>query len=113
MDNTRLNKISRLIQKELSDYFLFESRNLFGGAMISVTSVRVTPDISEARVYVSIFPTNRQEEVFALVEVNQRMIRHELAQKTRHQLRKIPDLRFFIDDSLDYAENIDKLLNKL
>lgn len=110
MTSTRQNKVARLIQKDLSDIFLKKSKDLFQGKLISVTSVRVTPDLAEAKIYLSIFPSDKAPEIIGEVEAVNKAIRHELAQKTKSQLRIIPDLKFFIDDSLDFAEKIDNLL---
>jgi ribosome-binding factor A len=111
MESQRLSKISRLIQKELADIFQKQMSTLFNGGMISVTVVRVTPDLSLARVYVSLFPPERSKELFELINLQTKTIRHELAQRTRNQLRQIPELKFFIDDSMDYVRKIDDLLN--
>ena len=110
MDKTRLSKVSRLLQKELGNYFQQASRSLFKGKMISVTVVRVTSDLSIAKVYVSIFPTDETKEVFSLIKEHATTIRYELSQLTRHQLRKTPLLEFFLDDTLDYVEKIENLL---
>ncbi len=111
METTRQSKIGRLLQKELSDIFLNETRKTHG-TLISVSTVRVSPDLSIARVYLSIFPSNNATQLLENINASARDIRHELAQRVRHQLRKTPELNFFIDDSLDYIENIDTLLNK-
>ncbi|MCQ2195168.1 MAG: 30S ribosome-binding factor RbfA [Paludibacteraceae bacterium] len=111
MDKTRLNKIDRLIQKEMSDMFQ-KSVNSMNGTLVTVTSVSVSADLSIARVRLSIFPTDRQEETMALIKNSTRALRGELGQRVRYQLRKVPELTFFIDDSLDYIENIDRLLGK-
>jgi ribosome-binding factor A len=111
MDSQRQSKISRLIQKELADIFQKHMNTLFNGGMISVTVVRVTPDLSLAKVYVSLFPPERKKELFELVNIQTKTIRHELGRRTRNQLRQIPELKFFIDDSIDYARKIDDLLN--
>lgn len=111
MDSTRQNKVSRLLQKELAEIFQRESRTLFNGKMITVTVVRVTPDLGLAKVYVSIFPAEKDENPIDSILEHSRKIRTELAGRVRHQLRKIPELDFYIDDSLDYADNIEKLLN--
>ncbi|HBX51363.1 MAG: ribosome-binding factor A [Bacteroidetes bacterium RIFOXYB2_FULL_35_7] len=111
MDNIRLNKISRLLQKELGDIFLKGSITLFGGAMITVTYVKVSPDLSVARASISIFSLKiKSEEVMELIQTNKSKIRLELGNRVRNQLRKIPDLIFYIDDSLDKVERIEKLL---
>jgi len=109
----RQNKVSRLLQKDLGEIFRAESLNLFLGAMISVTVVRVSPDLSFAKVYISIFsPKNSVEEIFDLVNQNSKKIRFLLGNKIKNQIRSIPELAFFIDDSLDYMENIENLLKK-
>lgn len=111
MDVTRQSKINRLMQKELANYFLLHS-NDFKGAMVSVTEVRVTPDLDEARIFVSIFPPEKRKEVFDEIDIQNKDIRFEVAQKTRHQLRRIPSFIFMKDESLDYAERIEALLAK-
>ena len=109
METTRQNKISRLLQKELSEIFLTETRKM-PGVMVSVSVVRVTSDLSIARAYLSIFPTERSTEMLKSIQDNAKSIRYEMAQRVRFQLRKMPELHFYLDDSLDYAERIDELL---
>jgi len=111
METTRQNKIARLIQKELSDIFQRQTQ-LLHGVIVSVSVCRISPDMSVCRAYLSIFPSERAQEICENINTNVRQIRYELGQRTRHQLRIIPELKFFVDDSLDYAENIDKLLSK-
>lgn len=112
MESTRQNKVARLLQKELGDIFQKESMNMFRGALISVTVVRVAPDLSFARVYVSIFaPSKDEKELFVAVQNKAKTIRQMLAQKVAKQLRIIPELAFFLDDSIEYQENIDRLLH--
>lgn len=111
MDATRQNKISRLVQKEAASYFLTHQGD-YQGVIISVTEVRITPDLDEARIFVSIFPQNLRTKVLAKITANIKQIRFELAAKMRHQLRRIPDLLFMPDESLDYAERIEELLSK-
>lgn len=110
--STRQNKISRLIQKELADYFLKESRNSFSGKLISVTIVRITRDLSIARVFLSIFPTEGADEVLNNIKQTAKQVRGDLGKRVGKQLRIIPELEFFIDDSLDYISKIDGLLKK-
>ena len=112
MEGTRLTKVARQIQKDLGEIFQRQSQSLFQGRMITVTTVRVSPDLSVAKVYLSIFPTEKKEEVFELIKQSTKTIRHELAQRIRNQMRIVPELAFFIDDSLDYIENIDRLLKE-
>lgn len=109
METTRQNKIARLIQKELSDIFLQQTRSM-PGVLVSVSVCRISPDLSVCRAYLSVFPSERANEIVGNINENMRQIRFELGQRTRHQLRIIPELKFFVDDSLDYAENIDRLL---
>jgi ribosome-binding factor A len=112
MDNNRLQKVARLIQKDMGEILRYESKNLFKGAMITVTKVRVSSDLSIAKIYISIFALAgvKTEDVYELVKDNKSALRNKLAIMERNQLRIIPDLSFFIDDSLDYSENIDRLL---
>lgn len=113
MESKRQQKISRLIQKEMAEIFQREGFNLFLGSMISVTTVKITPDLSYAKVYVSIFaPKHDIQDVFALIKDNNKKLRGLLSQRVGKQLRVIPELQFFIDDSLDYMENIERLLDK-
>ena len=111
METTRQNKISRLIQKELSEIFLLQTKSM-NGVLVSVSAVRITPDMSIARVYLSVFPSERSQEIVKNINDNMKSIRYELGTRVRHQLRIIPELKFFADDSLDYAERIDELLKK-
>jgi ribosome-binding factor A len=110
METTRQNKISRLIQKDLSEIFQHQTREYFKNAMITVTNVRVSPDLSVAKVFLSIFAIKDKPEIMPLVKARKNEIRYELALKVGKQLRVVPSLEFFVDDSLDYIENIDKLL---
>ena len=110
MESQRQSKVSRLIQKELADIFQKQGNTLFGGGMISVTVVRVTPDLEIAKVYVSIFPPERKQELFEVINQQVKTVRHELARRVKNQLRLVPNLIFYIDDSIDYADKIDDLL---
>lgn len=109
METTRQNKISRLLQKELSDIFLLQAKSM-PGILISVSAVRISPDMSVARAYLSVFPSDKGEEIIKNINANMKSIRFELGTRVRHQLRIIPELKFFVDDSLDYLERIDELL---
>lgn len=111
METTRQNKISRLIQKELSEIFLLQTKSM-NGVLVSVSAVRISPDMSIARVYLSVFPSERSQEIVKNINDNMKSIRYELGTRVRHQLRISPELKFFVDDSLDYAERIDELLKK-
>lgn len=109
METTRQNKIARLLQKELSEIFLLQTKSM-SGILISVSTVRISSDMSVARAYLSIFPSEKSEEMIKSVNSNMKSIRYELGTRVRHQLRIIPELKFFVDDSLDYLEKIDELL---
>ena len=111
METTRQNKIARLIQKELSEIFLLQTKSMHG-VLVSVSIVRISPDMSYARAYLSIFPSERSEEIVNNINANMKSIRYELGNRLRFQLRIIPELKFFVDDSLDYAAHIDELLKK-
>ena len=109
METTRQNKISRLLQKELSDIFQKQTQSM-RGVLISVSAVRISPDLSVARAYLSVFPSDRAEEIVSNINANARSVRFELGSRVRHQLRIIPQLKFFADDTLDYLDRIDQLL---
>lgn len=111
MDSTRQKKVSRLLQREMSQIFLKEARALTIGTMVSVSQVRISPDLGLAKVYISIFPSNRKDEVFASIKEHNGLMRRHLGFRVGKQLRIVPELQFYVDDSLDYIENIDRLLN--
>ena len=110
METQRQSRVSRLIQKELAEIFQRQGHNLFSGGMISVTVVRMTPDLGIAKVYISIFPPERRQELFEIVNHHVKTLRHELGRRVKNQLRLVPDLQFYIDDSIDYVSHIDELL---
>lgn len=111
MQETRQNRIARLLQKELSLIFQSQTR-LMHGVMVSVTRTRVSPDLSICTAYLSVFPSDKGEKLLKNIEANTKTIRYELGTRVHNQLRIIPELRFFIDDSLDYIERIDELLKQ-
>ncbi len=110
MASIRQKKIANLIKKELSIILQHGTRVYCLGSMVSATVVRVSPDLSVARVYISIFAAESKEEVLKNIQLHAKEIKHNLSQVVKHQLRKVPELTFFIDDSLDYAEEIENLL---
>jgi ribosome-binding factor A len=112
MESVRQQKVNKLVQKELAEIFRSESKNLFGGAFITVTQARVSPDLGSAKVYLSIMATKDKLAIFKLVEEQKPAIRKRLGNLIGKQLRVVPDLQFFIDDSLDYAMKIEELLKK-
>lgn len=111
METTRQQKIARLLQKELSEIFRLETAKI-GNVIVSVSAVRVSPDLSIARAYLSIFPSDKAQVLIDSINKSAKQIRYDLAQKVRFQLRKTPELFFHIDDSLDYIEHIDNLLSR-
>ena len=112
MTSTRQYKVSRLLQKELGHVCQREGNSIFKGKMITVTEVRITADLGQARVFLSIFPATEKALFDKTMGEHTQHIRHELAMRIRHQLRMVPELQFFLDDSLDYIENIDRLLKQ-
>ena len=112
IESTRQQKVARLIQKDLAEILRSGSRQFGQGVMISVTVVRITPDLGLARVFLSIFPSEKSSVVMERIEENATSLRFELGKRVGKQLRQVPELRFMLDDSLDYAERIDDLLKK-
>ena len=109
MESKRQAKIARLIQKDLSEIFRRQT-SAMGGVLVSVSQVRITPDLSIAKAYLSIFPPERSAEILENIKSQSKTVRYELAQDVKDVLRKCPELQFYLDDSLDYIENIDRLL---
>lgn len=111
MDSIRQNKINKLISRELAEIFRCESKSIFEGAFISVTQVRVSPDLGSAKVYISILGKEK-EKTMKLVVKQKTDMRRRLGMAVGKQMRAIPELQFYLDDSLDYAMNIERLLKK-
>lgn len=109
MESTRQHKVSRLIQKDLSDILLRYARSL-SGTLISVSEVRVSPDLAIAHVYLSIFPQDRMDSTLSKINEDKGKIRGEMGRLERHQLRIIPELHFHLDDTINRMERIDTLL---
>ena len=112
MESTRQKKISRLLQKELAIIFQQDAPAVFGNMLFTVTTVRITEDLSNAKVYLSIFPVKDTENLLKKIKEKSAFFRNILAKKIRHQIRVIPELHFFIDDSGDYADEINRLLKE-
>ena len=110
METNRQKRIAGVIQKDLVDILQSAAREGMKGVVISVTKVHVTSDLGQAKAYISIFPSDQKEEIFEGIVANNQMIRHALAMRTKNQLRRMPELSFFIDDSLDYIEHIESAL---
>ncbi len=109
MEGKRQTKIARMLQKELSEIFRQQTARM-GNTLVSVSMVRVSPDLSIAKAYLSIFPPEKGKEILENIKHQTKTVRYDLAKQVKETLRKCPDLQFFLDDSLDYAENIDRLL---
>ncbi len=112
MASVRLEKVAALVKRELSTIFQQQMSLIFKGTMITVTLVRISPDLGVAKVYLSFFPAERKEEGMKTVMEQNANLRRLLAERVAKQLRKIPELQFYLDDSLDYYEEIDRLLKK-
>lgn len=112
MESTRQKKISRLLQKELAIIFQQDAPSVFGNILFTVTTVRVSEDLSIAKTYLSIFPVKDTEKLIEQIKEKTTFFRNILARKIRHQIRIIPELHFFIDDSADYADEINRLLKE-
>jgi len=110
-ETNRQRKIAGVLQQDLVDVLQRAAQDGMKGVIISVSKVSVTSDLGVAKVYLSIFPSNKRDEIIEGVKSNTPLIRHEMAKRTRNQLRRMPELLFFGDDSLDYIEEIDKSLN--
>lgn len=111
METNRQKKIAGLIQQDLVDILQGQIRkNGVSNLVISVSAVKVTSDLTIAKVYLSVFPTERKEEILTAVKSNSPLIKHDLAQRVKNQLRKVPSLLFYNDDSMEYMESIDKAL---
>jgi len=110
METNRQKKIAGVLQKDLVNVLQNAAQEGMKGVIISVTKVNVTADLSVAKVYLSIFPNDKRDELIKGIKTNTVLIRHELAQRTRNQLRRMPELTFYLDDSLDYIEDIDASL---
>jgi ribosome-binding factor A len=106
----RIEKINRLLQRELGEIFQLAAKNYYQGKMITVTKVRVSPDLSFAKVYLSIFPGKFVTEIMETVEKNKKTFRHQLAGRIKNQVKIIPELAYYIDDSLDYIDKIEQIL---
>jgi ribosome-binding factor A len=112
-EGKRQKQVAAVINQELNDIFLRMGFNMSGGGMISISSVKVTPDLFEARVYLSFFQVKDNEAMLAKINEKNKDIRKELGTRVRHQLRSIPVLTFYIDDTLDYVFKMEELLNNI
>lgn len=110
MESKRQQKIARLLQKELGEIMRIYANEHLHGYLITVTKVNITPDLSLARTYLSLFGPAKRDDVFDRIQNSNKEIRHQLALRIGKQMRIVPELAFYVDDSLDYIENIDNLL---
>ena len=110
MESTRQKKVSRQLLKDLSEILQLKGRDLIGTSLVSVTVVRISPDLSIARVYISVFGTQDKEDLLAKINQQSYAIRKKLGERIRNQMRKVPELKFFLDDSVDYSQQIEDLL---
>ncbi len=111
MESIRQDRINNLLQKDLGEIFQLEMKYVSQGSMITVTKVKVTPDLSLAKIYLSLFATADKDALLENIRKHTKEIRGKLGNRVKNQLRVVPDLNFYLDDSLDYIENIDNLLN--
>lgn len=112
MESTRQQKISKQIQRDLAEILQRDCAEIFRGLLLTVTAVRVSPDFGYAKIYVSVFPFDRNEEVLGLLSKHNWMIRKALGARVKNQLKVVPEIEFFLDDSLEYIENIDRAINR-
>ena len=113
MESKRQQKVARQLQKDLSEIFQREVPHLFNGAFITVTSVRISPDLSVARVYLSFLATKNKEILLDTIREKGKVLRQRLGDRVRHQLRIVPELSFYLDDTAEYADKMDKLFSGL
>ena len=111
-ESTRQLKVAKEIQKEMAEIIRSKGMAAFCGALVSVCGVKISPDLSVAKIYVSVFPSEKAEAVMAVLEENNRTLRGELGNKVGKQLRIVPEIAFYLDSSLDYVEHIEELLKK-
>lgn len=112
METTRQQKVAKQIQKDISDIFIKEAKDLLSGVMVSVTMVRMSPDLGFAKIYLSIFPFDKNKTVMEILSSNNWLVRKALGTRMKDQLKQLPEIAFYLDDSLEYIENIDNLLKE-
>ena len=112
METTRQPKIARQIQRDIADIFQKEGRDLLRGTLVTVTEVRVSPDFNYAKIYVSIFPFDKAPEPMAVLDKQNRFIRRELGRRIKDQLKSVPEIQFFLDDSLEYIEHLEQAMKE-
>ncbi|WP_205501273.1 30S ribosome-binding factor RbfA [Rufibacter psychrotolerans] len=113
MESKRQQKFARLIQKEIAEIFQRDVSHLFHGAYISVSGVKVSPDLGVAKIHLSLLLNPNGRDLLNEIRVNSKTIRHELAKRIKNQVRVIPELIFYLDDTAEYAAKMDKLISEL
>lgn len=113
LEGKRQKQVAGLINEELNDIFLRMGLNMMDGGMVSIASVKITPDLFEARVYLSLFKVQDNLAALKKIEEKNKEIRHELGKRVRHQLRSIPELKFYMDDTLEYVDKMEELFKKI
>ena len=113
MESNRQKKVARLIQKDLSEIFLHKCKDQYKGIMITITHVFVSKDFSVAKIYLSFFPEENKTEIFQDIQKQKHIIKHQLSIRLKNQMRKTPELNFFIDNSLEHYDNINKILKDI
>lgn len=109
-ESTRQLKVSKELQRDIAEIIRSKGMAMFDGALVSVSGVKISPDLSVAKIYVSIFPSEKAEKVMGILDENARALRGELGNRVAKQLRIVPEITFFRDDTLDYVERIEELL---
>lgn len=112
METTRQQKIAKQIQRDMAEIFRKEAAEIVRGILVTVTAVRVSPDFSYAKIYVSVFPFEKNAAVMTALEENNWFLRRALGQRIRNQLKVVPEIQFFLDDSLEYIEQIDRAIRR-
>jgi len=113
MESTRQLKVAKLLQKELGDLFQREGRSLLGNVFVTLTKVKVSPDLSNAKVYLSFMMVENKKEVLDTLTSHSKIIRKMIGERIRNQVRIIPEIQFYLDDNLDYAAKMDEIFSKL
>lgn len=113
VQSPRALKLSKQIQRDISDIFIKDAAHLVKGKLVSVTVVRMSTDLSLAKVYLSVFPFENHKEVIEAIQAQAWSLRMLLAKRMKNQIKSIPEVAFFLDDSMEYAEGIDSVLSKI
>lgn len=111
-ETTRQQKVASLIQQDMAEIFQRDASHAVSGALVSITKVRVSPDLSLAKIYLSVFPFEKHEAILKNVKAISSKLRFELGKRTKNQLRIIPELAFYNDDSMEYVQHIEGLISK-